>query len=691
MEEQQDGRSLSPEDYLKYALGRERTTSLEMLESPEPDQVRLGGRIETALMEKESVYDDQSPNSYGIQITVRALRTRADVLETVIPLGIKELSKKEKKAGLEDEGTRERLVLQINRTADEIMARKVLTEKEDEQEGFADDVEQYCVTAFTRAFKKRIYALHYGRILGAEATYEGLQPYGEKVATAVEAFRNIAEGKALVKLTREEMEEYGIKLLRKTEQPDGTLTEEEIEVEEIEGTFPNIFALPFNLGLLKLAIDKYVVPSVGYKIPEGDLRFKLERKDNSDAAMTAYLLFRHWDYPLVYALGTRGVGKALDPSDITMEDISLVNLDIGRQGTDASKLIVEMRRMMELSGGWDPYSKNETREHPRAAGAFASLGCYPTLTAAFPQLTMVEGVRVARKKTDGEPVEKRVKMTIDMLCFGDGKVQMLDRFDDEGNSLEEPRLVEYFYEKVPLTEIPWDKVVSISYVEEPVFDDKGEPKLGDDGKEIKRIALDEEGRKALAVALGVNADAFEIPYKLEQFYATLWMFSQFMRTDFPQLYDEILGGGKTPELLVKMSKAIQVAMGMMGDAHGLDKEATTKLENYVRTVFLGSVGVAITMMPKSEATKGPRRKRPQVSELNRKEMIINKLIKQATITGFLTTEFTDKGMEVVDDQRRLLEKIINERIAPLPGETGWFTKAELIKLAPLYPLIPFPQ
>jgi hypothetical protein len=460
-----------------------------------------------------------------------------------------------------------------------------------------------------------------------------------------------------------------------------------IETDEIQGTLPNIFALPLNFGLLELAMEEYVAPHIGYKTSEADgAKHALEIKDNLDAAMTGYLLFRHWDYPLVYALGTKGVGKALDPSDITAKDMSLVNLDIGRQGTDASKLIIEMRRMMESSGGWEPYSKDETREHPRAAGALASLGCYPTLAAAFPQLTRIEGVEVWRQGSSGE-IRKPMPMTIDQLCFGDGKVQVLERFDEQKNPLAEPRLVEYNYNKVPLTEIPWDKVVSIGYIEEPVLNAQGE--------QATRIALDEEGRKALVVALGVNADAFEIPYKLEQFYATLWMYTHFMRTDFPSLYEEILGtGGKTPDLLVKMNKGIDVAMGMMADAYGLDDELKKKLNNYIRVVFLGSVGAAIRLLPQKEVRKAPRRERPQVGTagLGRYENIEANLLGATIPVGFLTTRLTEKGMEVDEEQKKLLERIIKERRAPRPDQLpDWFSKAELIKLAPLYPLSPFPQ
>jgi len=668
-EQDRDLLSRTTPDAFKFLLERGRTSSLEMLESNRPEEVTLGARIELASMEKEAIFDEQSPNSYGIQMTVRAMRAKADVLEFVMPLGMREFTEDQVKDGLQNRETREKLVATIRDSASEIMARKTVVEKLDEQLAFADDVDAYCVTAFTRAGKKRVNARQYGEILRTRETAGEFEPFGSKVAKAIEAFKEVAEGKAEVRLTKEDAERYGF----------------EIEADEIQGTLPNIFALPLNFGLLELSMEKYVATRIGYKIPETDeAKRALEIKDNLDAAMTGYILFRHWDYPLVYALGTKGIGKALDPSDITEKDMSLVNLDIGRQGTDASKLIIEMRRMMESSGGQEPYSKDETREHPRAAGALASLGCYPTLTAAFPQLTMIEGVEITRQKPDGEQVKKRIKMTIDMLCFGDGKVQVLERVDENGNSLAEPRLVGYDYEKIPLTKIPWDKIVSIGYIEESARDARGRP--------ITKIALTEEGKRALAVSLGVNADAFEVPYKLEQYYAALWMFTNFMRTDFVNLYTEALGGGRTPDLLVKMNKAIDVALSIMGEAYGLDEELTKKLNNYVRVVFLGSIGSAITVMPKDMATTGPRRKRPQVSELSRKETIEVNLIRAAIVTGFLTTELTQEGMSVVKEQEDLLKQIINRKIAPTPNKLPtWFTRAELIRLAPLYPLIPFPR
>jgi len=49
-------------------------------------------------------------------------------------------------------------------------------------------------------------------------------------------------------------------------------------------------------------------------------------------------------------------------------------------------------------------------------------------------------------------------------------------------------------------------------------------------------------------------------------------------------------------------------------------------------------------------------------------------------------------MEVVERQKKLLERIIKERRAPTPDQLPeWFSRKELIKLAPLYPLSTFPR
>jgi hypothetical protein len=443
-------------------------------------------------------------------------------------------------------------------------------------------------------------------------------------------------------------------------------------------------------------MKKWVEPQIGYKISEYPLSVEekakrlVETRDNRAAALLGYILFRHWDYPLVYALGTKGTGRALDPTDISPRDLTQTTLEIGRQGTDASKLMIAMRQALEFYGSMDNLAKDKPREHPRAAGAPASFRCYPTLTAPFLRLTTLDDIEICRQDNEGHLIKKRVSMSIEELCFGTGKVQVLERLDGTGKPLSEPRLVEYAYDKCELPQIPWDKATTIGFAvnEEKIVDPATrEPRT------VKKVALNEQGEKALSFALGVNADAFEVPFKLEQFYAAAYMINNFMRTDFPGLYEDVTGGGKNPDFPVKMGKAVDVALGLMAEAYGLDEELTRKLNSYVRVAFLGSLAVALTFVSGSRggAEKVSRRKRPQTANPQRQEGIRTGLLNAAVITGFLTTELTKEGMVVVKQEQELLDRIIREGEAPPPERSGWFTKAELIKLAPLYPLSPFPR
>ncbi len=653
---EEESRRLLEELY--FGRRRERSPLHEMAAEGEPREVRIGVRKRLAWTENESYINGRFPKSlYPLQLMTQELVERRDAIDFIYPLGLVNwpeglASKKDKETGEitkegydllteESQEKREELVGTLDSAYNEALARTGLLEKMREQDVFLDDVGNYLEVYFLRYGKERLPSHFYGVILRSPETVEGFVPFGRKVETAFDAFKEIGEGKAKITL------------------PNGR-----------EKILPNIFSLAPNRGLMQLSLEKYIMPKLADLRGEVD-RTKLEEfedqgalkgfetRDDLEAAILAFGLFRHMDMGIKYAMGIGETGKPFDPETATPEDLKELGMEMPFITGDHAKMLIETRRWTEWGRGQDE-DWGERREHPRPAGAPMSFGCYPILITSMPEIIVTEMVvdQEIRNQIRNEvghdnfKVGKKntIKMSVHDRCFkSKRKIEVTVNPETE----KEEREVEITYQPKTLAEIKWD--------------------------DVEIINIDSEG-DWLEVAYGVRSDAFEIPKKLQGYYAYVSIFKEVIRTDFPKQLSEIMTTGK----LRGMSKKIDIAMKMLGGAYNLSESTKKKLNNYIRAVFIGSLGAAASETSDSDRLSLEKGWVATQYEGTQKGGDVSKrLLEAARVSGFLPV--MEDGR--LDSQyEALAEKIRKGREPILPKDSGIFEEDELKELKPLYPL-----
>lgn len=680
-------------------------------------EVRHDTRMLMSQMEYFWWDNEQAPNTYLLdQGIIPNLHSRARQLEISIPLGFGSYSKRDQEAGIDqDPRARTELVHELDRSRLEITARRFLVGKMIEQDIFAGDVEEYLVNYFLRLGKARMDSKHYGVILNLPETYPGFEPYGEKVQKAIDLWRNVAQGKATIDVTTEN-------------RSDGTETTKTVKL-------PNLFAVPRNDGLLNITIDHYILANIGTNDPEvageakngaNDALKALEAMDNHSAAITALLLIKHWDLDVEWSLSREGISQ-----ELTEDDISNLALELSTKDSEKAAFF-ELRRALEWAG--NPNYEGR-RDHPRVAGPPSTLGCYPRLTTdalsilstqviavrevgdgaieapdvtvlkAFGKVAGVDlddielGTRLNLSAKQSEELIKALKSkgylvahinpenldtVADLLLTARWKKINMSIKDQvwgggEITRTESGKKVVWQYTPTTLGEIPWDNIL--------IYDANGE---------VMDLTPSPEGAienadEFLDYLLGVQTDGFEVPYKLQGFLAYKFLFTQLMRTDYTDQFNEIASG----KLLLKINKGIDNALFIMMNAFNLDQELTIKLSNYIRTVYLG--GLAASIIGTGVAGKGASHKlenQPQVPDTQLKSGQVRVAIENAARSArFLPfVEEPGKQNELVEPYKTLLTEIIENRKAPNPFELSSlniniFTPEELEQLKPLYPLI----
>src|SRR3972149_6764885 len=114
-------------------------------------------------------------------------------------------------------------------------------------------------------------------ILNMSETEKGLEPYGKKVEKAIDAWREVATGKATI---------------------DVVIKKKNDSSEAKTVRLPNPFALQRNEELMTTVIDNYVVPKIGRVLSKPSenasskeiAMYALEEEDNISAAITALIL-----------------------------------------------------------------------------------------------------------------------------------------------------------------------------------------------------------------------------------------------------------------------------------------------------------------------------------------------------------------------------------------------------------------
>jgi hypothetical protein len=662
----------------------ERSPLWEMVAEGEPHQITPAVRARMSWMEQMTVLDKRPPNTYPALLMTQEIAEREHAVRCLYPLGLAEWPEKLKKPKKlretdrgyhEDKEARERLVNTLKDAHEEMQARLALMNKVHEQLMFSTDVEVYLRDYFLRWGKTFLPSADYGIILNAKETHKGLVPFGEKVEAAFNAFLEIGRGEAEVTL------ENG-----KTKR------------------LPNILGLPSNRGLLMFALEKYVLPKLeGLRKIEGQKELEtLDNVDNFAAALVAFELFRHWDYDVYFCFGRKGGGESWARRRVMPGEWNEMALEIGAGSGDSAKAMwFEARRAAEH--GRIEKGGVGRREHPREAGNPMSFGCYPMLTTHMLDIVTIqmplspEMVKQVREhmKVDGDQETKydeneglfvleqrdrkgklvarvkfgrKIQISVHDRCYGKSvkipvKVEMVDSRDPSLIKEKKEEAVTLSYSGIPLRDIKWDDV------------------------ELINADTDEEW---LDFALGTPTDAYEIPYKLQGYYSFMGLYDQVMRTDFMKQHTEVVEGN----LLRKMNKQIQIALGLLASGFQLRESTVDKLSNYIRCVFLGTLMAGVKWEKESGRSLEAG---PQVSEYGgskRGDEAYTSLMAAARPCAFLNVvkkeeEDREKGKiegEFDPAQVQLVKRIMDKRGPILPSQTGWFNKEELEELAPLYPL-----
>lgn len=689
----------------------ERSGYKEIAEATNAREARHRTRMYTNLMELMWFAYEIEPNAYEISnILVPSLIHRIHELKVSAPLGLAKYSSKDVEAGLNtDAPMRKGLTDEYERNAREIVARKALATKLGEQKIFEGDVEEYMVSAFMRLGKHQMESRNYGVILNLSETHPGFQPYGEKVQEAINLWRKVALGQAAVEI-----------VVNKGEERSETKTRR----------LPNLFALKKNRGLMDLYIKAFIAPNIGYQRGEvgemdesqQDALRELEKLDNQAAAITAFLLIDHWDLNVEWGVGTNGYTQ-----NFTAEDFA--NLDLELTGGDSGKgFWFELRRYREWRGN-EPRSGR--REHPRVAGSPATLDCYPRLAtdalgifgmeiiaerqSSHPDSQIIDAIskttKVDKKKfTLGTQLSQLNldQNKLDILLaelksnkYSIGKVN-IDQVQTVGDllqltkkrvitvsvkdavwsggkitRLEGDNEVIWTFESINLGQVPWDKT--------SVWDSEG-----DVAQILPSDKMVDRSTQLIDLAAGIPTGAFELPYKLQGFLAYKFLFAQIMRNDFLKQFDEVTQS----DLLLKMNKGIDNALGLMSTAFNLDGDTVKALNNYIRVVFLGGLLASVVKSGAHGGKAGIKlERRAQVSRKWAKELGPAKadVVQAVNVSQFLPViEEAGKDFKLTEPYNRLLDLIIENRKAPTPFELkamgiNLFSEKQLQKLRPLYP------
>lgn len=640
-------------DAVKALLARGPEGYAEMARITDADRLRHFHRMGNMVTEVGYWDADIAPNSYVItNVVARGLMEREQMLRISLPLGFTDYTDAEIAADLAtDKEKRDRLADEARVGYRETQARLALILKLEEQDAYSADVGTYLKDLFLKLGKVRFDAEFVATILNMPETYPGFEPLGEKVQKAINLWRNVALGEATVDIKIKDPKKDEEVLKRRY--------------------LPNVFALQRNEGLLDVVMEHYVMPNIGTSLTQSDADESkmdalksLEVLDNLDAAILALFLIQHWDLDVEWSIGTEGYKK-----NPTADDLRNLAMEI-TQKDSAKAMYVELRRAKEFYGGkFYDLSGRKPKDHLRSVGAPASLGCYPRLTA---DALTVYDVEVLATGTyidkDGKPQTKTAEISVSVtdLVWGGGRV----------SRYEGGHWIEWKFEEKGLGEVPWDEVT--------VFDANDEVLeiIASTQENDALIEKDKDGKKVtspLEVGLGISTNAFEIPYKLQGYYAGRWMFDQYTSNEFMKLFSQIVEG----EDLWKMNKGVEVAMGMLSGRFNISFELSSKLINYMNTVFLATIAVSVD----ADSYDIEPEKRSQTSYLSRWEhagKAAKKLIDRAKTTQFLPID--QKTGEIETVYSTLYDKIVKDRKAPRPSESKLFSTDELKALEPLYPL-----
>ncbi|HLE49091.1 MAG TPA: hypothetical protein VI819_03640 [Patescibacteria group bacterium] len=581
---------------------------------------------------------------------------------------------------------REELALEIKTQAAQTEAWSNIAAKVGEQDTFATDLDAYVDQEFTRLGKVIVHGWSYREAFGAPPTREGFASFGDKAQTALEAFREVIDGKAVV--TMGVRNDNGI-------------------IEEVTGVLPNPFAYKRNKGLMELTL-KYVKERVSEENeilynPLGDDAEKSKDflvsndRDNRNAALAGLLLLDHFDI------------DAASMVQLLQREDEISGYAMEGAFVDSFKLSNPTARRLSEYYGTILINKIEAgkrRDFPRIPGSL-SLRLIPRLTTHFLEVTTVE---VLAKNGRGE--EGTIEVTLDQLAFGTKDEKNNRKIEErEGRRYSKVKRAEKS-DSIGTGEI-WEYELK-GLGDEGVWDDISIVAKVNTGKatELKAFPQSrvetmstlppENGRKdnLIEIIEGTNSLPYELPKGLLERYALMSVYKQFFRTDYAKMQQDF----QDPAFLNSLNKGISLGTKLLVSQFELSKDSVEQLEKFVRVSLLANYLGAVSVKQTEAVTTGEK---PEQQEAIPQGTLIRneyfKIMLAVKRSGFLKTTPIGAGQRVSgrsnsednlgsqdkleQSEEDLLFELLERRDeAPLgPFDLNYFSENQEKELSPLFP------
>lgn len=561
------------------------------------------------------------------------------------------------------------------------------------QDTLSEDVDNYVSRRFLQVGGQWMISRYINELLNAPESRPEFMSRGDKLVTAFEAWRDVAEGRAVYRIPRED-----------GQPPD-------------EIVLPNMFAHKKNWKLRQICLA-YVTDRINatdarrreltMTRPVESMPSHLKRanqQENFVMARAAELLMDHWDFDAAHGIEIYGRGGDVE---INMEGaytdaaIKLYNPSVRR----ASERWGNVKRLVDPS--LDP-----ERPHPRKAGSPFTIETLPVLSSHFLDTTTVEVI--AKNKATGK--EEKQRVTIDMRAYGnrdqDGRRRIIER---DGKKFTEIRIAReasgrnrpeniWEFEVVGLQDPSiWDDVQFGVNRGDGIVDTIGGDRLlrGESVSippSLTREQIDQAFNRPELI-FGTNSNADKIPKALMEWYAYLSIYKEFTRDDFEKQFTEYT---TSDEVLKGLNKQISVGLGLLATKYELSRDTRTKLEEYIRI----SLVAACVSNVVGEANNGPREGQTPDSQSQVRSLADYKRQKAIMEDAILRTQFVRRAKgqrksgsgenpvsfewQDESDKRLYYWLIENRNLGPIsPFElskkgVNYFTPQMEEELRPLYP------
>ena len=389
-------------------------------------------------------------------------------------------------------------------------------------------------------------------------------------------------------------------------------------------------------------VTNKIIGLVGQQIPEDERKYSLYWQDAQAAAILALEIFRMFDLDSAFDL---------KHSDIKPEDVGRWNEGLknfllhtpgagagewdfegGQNSGDMAKICHFILRQVNEFG----------RDHPRAIGAPAVVGCFPNLTVDFMRMATIELENKADRKASK-------------------KINLWTLWREKG---------------IPFGELPWGEAVWVNGF--AILKAKGL---------LPADAMQEQWK-----VKGIGQDTYDVPYTLQHYYAVSTVFSAITRKD----WDRALDDAQNPNYLLGLNKGFESTFELMANGVGLDKKTMTKIRQLTKINYLVGIAVAnirdakdrdinerIIASPLAPDSIMRRQKDAnEVAQVLKYDPSI-KEAKSATLEDNIINAavrgkfFSALRSDIKNQEIKLFKNGVAKRRGFLPNETEWFDETEL--------------